>query len=414
MGAFSFEGTPTFYFFRISTGDVLEFAAVCNAYRKCAKGKKESLDCTRFESRLGQELYLLYKELNAGTYTPGQGRYFIVTQPRPREIWASTFRDRVVHHLIVEPLEKIWEPKFYPKSFACRKGKGLHAAIVDFKKQVRRISQGGEKLVWSLQLDIESFFFTVDRDILKELYLRNVNDKELARLIELQFAFDPRKNFKKVGDLKLFRSIAPEKSWNSKKSNQGMAIGNLTSQFGANLYLNELDHFIARQLKPKGYLRYMDDLTLLDTDQEKLKGFISIVDEWLRTHRKQNLNSTKTILKPLNRGIEYLGFRLKQVDSPKEPLIVIPQPEKKWKLVKEARRLENQDYTPIMAHDVSFFVHHKNRQQFQKINSRLGLLAHTRSYKLRKKTLGKLATVFKQQKPDTPLAIRKDYLSVRL
>lgn len=392
----------------------MNYEEIYRAYKKCAKGKKKSFDCARFELRLGQQLYLLHDELATGSYQPQRGRCFVVTNPRPREIWASRFRDRIVHHLIVAPLEKIWEPKFHPKSFACRKGKGLHAAIVDFKTQVRRISQGGIKTVWALQLDVASFFFTVDRAILKRLYLKEVTDPGLQMLIELQFKFDPRSNFKKAGDPKLFKIIPFEKSWRSKAAGQGMPIGNLTSQFGANLYLNDLDHFITRQLKPRGYLRYMDDLTLLDTDCEKLSKLASVVDDWLIKNRNQNLNPTKTMLKPLTSGIDYLGFRLKQVDSPKQPLLVLPQPPKKWKLVQEARRLTGEQFMPIKAHELSFFVHHKNRGELQKLNSRLGLMVHTKSYRLRKKTLSKLIGTFKESKPDVPLSVCRGFRSVKL
>ncbi len=392
----------------------MEFSDICKAYKKCAKGKRRSGDCSRFEMRLGRELYLLEKEINSGKYKPAAGKCFIVTKPRVREIWASTFRDRVVHHLIVKPLELIWEPKFHPKSFACRKGKGLHAAIEDFKKQVRSISQGGMKEVWALQLDIESFFFTIDRDILKNLFLSQIHDPEVRRLIVLQFVTDPRANFKKVGDQALFKHLPPEKSWHSRRPRQGIPIGNLTSQFGANLYLNKLDHFIGRRLRPKGYLRYMDDMTLLDTDPERLQTMIAVVDEWLKVCRRQTLNPTKTILKPLRDGIKYLGFELRQVDSPREPLIVLPQGEKKAKLVDEAKRLERLYFNPIKAHEVAFFVHHRNRREFQRLNSRLGLLAHCESYRLRQSTLVRLSHVFKVDKPDALLTVRKDFGSVKI
>lgn len=392
----------------------MEWAAVYKAYKKCAKGKRKSGDCTKFESRLGQELHSLHSDLNRQTYKPVRGRCFIVTNPRMREIWASTFRDRVVHHLIVEPLEKIWEPRFHPKSFACRKNKGLHAAIMDFKKQVRRISQGGVKTVWVLQLDIASFFFTVDRDILKALFLSEMKDSEIIRLIEILFSIDPRRDFRKVGDLGLFKEVPPSKSWHSRGEKQGIPIGNLTSQFGANLYLNALDHFVTRALKPKGYLRYMDDLTLLDTDSERLAAFASAVGEWLVTHRRQNLNPTKTVLKPLTAGIDYLGFRLKQIDAPKDPLLVLPQAEKKWKLVEETRRLTQQEFRPIKPHEISFFVHHRNRRELQKLNSRLGMMTHTSSYRFRRKTVSRLCDYFETHKPDTPLTVRKDYRSIRL
>lgn len=392
----------------------MDFEAIYKAYKKCSKGKRKSSDCARFESRLGEELFFLYRDINNETYNPSQGRCFIVEQPKVREIWASRFRDRVVHHLIVNPLEKIWEPKFHPKSFACRKGKGLHAAIIDFKKQVRRISQGGMKTVFTLQVDIASFFFTIDREILKNLFLQEIKSPEIIKLIEILFATDPRHDFKKVGDLRLFNSVAKEKSWHTRDKTQGIPIGNLTSQFGANLYLNALDHFVTRSLKPKGYLRYMDDLTLLDTDKEKLEKLESVINDWLIKNRKQTLNPSKTVLKPLTEGIEYLGFRLKQVDSAKNPLLVLPTPPKKWKLIQEARRLEKCNLDPILPHEIGFPLHHKRRQELQKLNSRLGLMTHTSSFRFRKNTIKKLHHRLKQNNPDSPLTIGRGYGSIKL
>lgn len=347
----------------------------------------------------------------------------MVLHPRPREIWAAPFRDRIVHHLIVEPLEKIWEPKFHPKSFACRKGLGQYAAFEDLKKQVRQLSQGGRKTVWALQVDLESFFYTIDRNILLKLFLQRTSDPLLCHLIQLQFATDPRSNYRRTGDLDLVQQLPVAKSWLSKKPDQGIPIGNLTSQFGANLYLNSLDHMITRTLKPGGYLRYMDDLILLDTDSDHLRPMEKIIDDWLRSERHQNLNPSKTKLLPLTQGITYLGMEHKQVNDPKEPLKIIVSPEKKWKLVQEARRMTKVNWWRTTDHHaLSPPLGHMARNELQKMNSRLGLIGHASSYKFRVQVIRELLAFWgigndelKEMGVDfSPVRPRKDFLNMKL
>lgn len=367
------------------------FFEVLRTYKKCVKGKNKSPEVEVFKKRLGLELVKLTKELESWTYKTGIHRSFVVKEPKMREIWASPFRDRIIHHLVVEPLENIWEPRFHPKSFACRKGKGVYKAIEDFQNQVRRISQGGRKPVYALQIDVESFFFTINREILKNLMLKEAKTKQLKFLIDLQFKTDPRDYFKKSGDLSLYAELPARKSWHSRPKTQGIPIGNLTSQFGANLYLNELDHYISRKLKPKGFLRYMDDLTLLDSDPEALRPMVEQVDHWLKVNRKQNLNQAKTKLSPLYKGIDYLGFRLQQVNSAQEPLLVRCTPKKKWKLISEMKNLSKENWTPQFDVHILSRPHRKfKRQKLQKINSRLGLTTHARCYQFRKKSVIRL------------------------
>ncbi|OYZ22188.1 MAG: hypothetical protein B7Y39_08360 [Bdellovibrio sp. 28-41-41] len=400
---------------------MVEFNTILKAYRKCARGKRQSAECLSFELKLGEELIKLHHEIRNKTYSPKPLKCFILTEPKPREIWASHFRDRIIHHVIVEEVAKVWDRKLHPKSFACRKGMGLHAAIKDFQNQVRKLSQGGRKTVWILQLDVESFFYTINRPILRKLFLRNVKDPEIRNLIEMQFDVDPRIKFRRTGDLTRFAKFPKSKSWLSKTSDQGIPIGNLTSQYGANLYLNELDHLITRKLKPQGYLRYMDDLTLLDTDPNKLKPMEKIVNDWLIANRKQNLNAAKTSLKPLTNGIDYLGLELHQVNSPKHPVELQIPPKKKWKFVAEAKRLSGIDWLKIKNyHPLGFPLWYEMRRELQCLNSRLGLMTKTNSKRFRTKVLRKLQLLTRQDggwpedKPYYGLFVRKDKLAVKL
>lgn len=402
---------------------MINFDQILKAYRKCAKGKRHSGDCNRFEYALGAELVQLWREINERSYKPSPARCFVVDHPKVREIWAAPFRDRIVHHLIVEPLEEIWEPSFHPKSFACRKEKGLHAAIDDLSKQVRRISRGGHRPVWALQVDIESFFFTIDRQILRELFLRKARDPDLIWLIENLFSHDPRENFKFTGNIKVREILPRHKSWLSRSQTQGIPIGNLTSQFGANLYLNDLDHFVTRKIKPMAYLRYMDDLLLLHDDPNWFTDVANKIDNWLQMERCQKLNPAKTTLNRLFTGIDYLGFHLRQ--SPELGLIVLPSQKKLWDTVCEVRRLERLDWWPERADfPFEFWNRANRRQELSSLNSRLGLIKHTKSFNIRRRICKKLkATTYQREmllaselcRPlGAPLKVSSDFSAVRL
>lgn len=393
----------------------MKFAEVLKAYQKSAKGKRRSLNCAGFESRLGFELSKLCDEVNNRTYRPGISRCFAVLNPKPREIWAAEYRDRVIHHIIVSHVEPLYEPSFSKKSFACRRGMGHHACIIDFQNQVRKISSGGRLTVWALKLDIGSFFVTIDRPILKKLMLEKVKCPEIRWLIDLNFSIDPRLRFKYSGWREHLKKVPRIKSWLSYSENQGIPIGNLTSQFGANLYLSALDHFIERELKPRGFLRYMDDILVLDSSKEELFGIENNVDSWLQENRKQKLNREKTYLVPLTSGLEYLGFEVRQIFEPKNPLMVRPSRKKKFALVRDFRKLNDWNWNIMFfPHELTFFDKTAHRTKLSSVNSRLGMIKHTKSFTHRKSTVEKfLRPEHEREVGRELLKVKGDFNSLR-
>ncbi len=386
----------------------MNFEEILKAYQKSAKGKRRSLNCVKFESKLGLELTQLCNEVNSRTYRPSENRCFAVLNPKPREIWAAHYRDRVVHHIIVSHLEPIYEHRFSSKSFACRRGMGHYACINDFRRQVRKISKGGRQTVWALKLDVESFFVTIDRKILKDLMLEKVKSPEIRWLIERNFSIDPRCHFKFSGWREHLDKIPKNKSWFSYSKNQGIPIGNLTSQFGANLYLNALDHFIQRDIKPEGYLRYMDDLLMLASSKEALRGIEQKVDSWLKINRNQNLNRAKSYLAPLTQGLEYLGVEVRQTFEPKNPLIILPTKKNKFKLVKEFRKLDSWNWNKMnRSHELAFLDKAAHRGKLSSINSRLGQLKNTKSYRHRS------ASIEKFLETKNEMVLGRDFLKIR-
>jgi RNA-directed DNA polymerase len=405
------ESWPTFHDLRI-------------AYKNCRLHKPASFSQIQFEMKLGENLSALYKEIHSSRYRPKRVKCFIVTHPKPREIFAADFRDRVVHHLIVSQLETVWNKKFIYSSFACRPRKGPHGAIQYTQKMVRELSQGGIKPVWALQLDIEKFFPTIHRPILCELLLKHVNHPRLQELIQIVYNHDARRGAIRCGDRSLFKLIPVGKSWFDQMQHQGIAIGNLTSQFAANAYLTALDHLIQRNLKPSAYLRYVDDLLLLDRDPRRLEALIAPINQWLMTNRAQQLNSGKTHLTNLSEGVKYLGYELRQSTLPKQPLQLYSEPIKKWRWVATLKQLEQSKYLLFeKPHQLAPFLP-KNIliQDLASVNSRAGILVHCKSYLFRKTSLDRF---MKMTTPPIgvplefcdfwcPFQIKKGYRAIRL
>lgn len=393
------------------------FNDVVTAYRKCRFRKKAGDPQIRFEKRLGANLISLHQDLVGQKYRPGRSVRFVVSKPKVREIFAANFRDRVIHHLVVSELDKIWNPKLSSHAFACIKGRGPLAALKKACHSVRRLSQGGRQPVFALQVDIASFFITIHRPTLVNLLIDSLPTeggysprwKTVAWLTKIVMAHDARQDFADMS-LPHLRDLLPvQKSWQSQGPDFGIPIGNLTSQFAANAILTGLDHYVARRLKPGSYIRYMDDLLLFDVDEATLFPMIAQIDTWLQIHRYQKLQPRKTKLTRLGTGIEFLGYHLRQVPNPSSPLQVLLPPKKAWDFVKACRDLEKQKTKGPEIIDPLFYLRSRQvgQAQIAKINSRLGFVRHAPSFGLRCKTLGRL-------QKRTGLRIRPDLGAVLL
>lgn len=268
----------------------------------------------RFEFDFENNLRNLLEELKNRTYSPGQAICFVVTVPKPREIFAADFRDRVVHHLLVGKIEGYFEKRFVHDSFACRKGKGTHKAVERLRCFLRKKEN---KNAWYLKMDIKSFFVSIDRKILYELAGKNVAGRDLEESEELSWLIrtivfhNPATNFRTKGQLKLFSLIPDHKSLIKQKENKGLPIGNHSSQFFANVYLNELDQFAKRELKCRHYVRYVDDFVLMSRDKQELAQWKHKISLFLKEKLRLEMSDEKTFLQPVGRGIDFLGYFLK-------------------------------------------------------------------------------------------------------
>jgi len=298
---------------------IFTFEKLYRAYLDCRKTKRKTINALKFEWNLERNLFQLQKELESREYRPGRSICFAIKEPSPREIFAASFKDRVVHHLLIREILEMGERKFIFDSFACRKNKGTHAAIKRLRKLIRQITKNNRENVFYGQLDISGFFMSIDHDVLFSIFQKFISkqDKpnqwkeEILWLAKTIIFHKPTENYLIKGNPSLFKLIPARKSLFQSGEKCGLPIGNYSSQFFANLYLNELDQFIKRKLKCKYYIRYVDDFILLDRDKEKLKFWRDEIDNFLRDNLKLKLSLKKTKIQPLKTGIDFLGYFVK-------------------------------------------------------------------------------------------------------
>lgn len=250
--------------------------ALHQGYLDARKGKRARFACHAFERRLGAQLSDLADRLADGTYTPKPYNTFMVYEPKPREISAPAFRDRVVQHAVYSIIQPIFDRTFIDQSFACRPGTGTHAAA-DYVQQA--MQQSGPNS-YTLHLDVRRFYYSIDRDILRMLVERKIKD---GRLVDLMMAFAQM------------------------PTPVGLPIGNLLSQLHALVYLNPVDHYIKRELGVRRYCRYVDDLLLLDLSREQAFAYRDSVEQYLGD--KLHLQLSKATIAPTRRGVNFVGYR---------------------------------------------------------------------------------------------------------
>jgi len=362
---------------------LFSFQNLLRAYYQCRKRKRKTINAAKFELNFEGHLLKLEEELKDHTYRPGQSICFIITDPKPREVFAADFRDRIVHHLLVNYLEPRWEKKFIHHSYSCRQNKGAHYAIKDLKRFLKKVSRNFSQPAYYLQADISAFFMSLKKDILFNLIKRHTKHPDILWLTKQIIFQDPTENFYQKGNLKLFRLIPPHKSLFKVPKNQGLPIGNLSSQFFANVYLNELDQFAKHQLKIKYYLRYVDDIVILDQNPKQLKIWERQINQFLKEKLKIHLHPQKSILQSIYQGINFVGFIIK----PNYSLV------RRRTVGNFKRKLWQFNQMPIPENDGIF------NEQLEKIlavvNSYYGQFKHANTFNLRKSIYQKHFKVLK-------------------
>jgi RNA-directed DNA polymerase len=264
------------------------------AAREAMKGKRRKVAGAKFFGGWEKECVDLREELMEERYRPGPYEYFKIYEPKERRVAAAPFRDRVLHHAVVRVLEPVFEKRFLEDSFACRKGKGTHAGM-------RRALNYAGKHPIALKCDIRKYFASIDHEILLKQLGRVVGDRRVLELCELI-----------VGS----HADGASQAWQGpglfdvRDRRRGLPVGNLTSQFFANIYLDGLDHFIKQELRVPGYVRYVDDFVLFGSTAKEIKEWGKRVAGYLAGLRLE-LHPDKVRVCRTRDGVDFCGFVVK-------------------------------------------------------------------------------------------------------
>ncbi|MGH1351221.1 MAG: reverse transcriptase domain-containing protein [Methyloligellaceae bacterium] len=275
-------------------GQIANFRALRRAARKAVKGKRKKPGAAAFFANLEKELVRLERELNARTYRPGNYVTILIHDPKKRMVSAAPFRDRVLHHALCSVVEPIFEQSFISNSFANRKGKGTHRAIDAYERYRNRYK-------YVLRCDIFRYFPAIDHEILKSLFRRRIACKDTLWLLDL---IVERSNRQEPVNL----YFPGDDLFSPQKRHRGLPIGNLTSQFFANLYLDRFDHFATEGLQAP-YVRYVDDFALFGDAPDQLENWKQRITVHLQG-RRLKLHSKKTYIQSTDVPATFLGFEL--------------------------------------------------------------------------------------------------------
>lgn len=332
------------------------------AYRDCISKKRTTISALKFEVDRERKLFALLDELRKRTYRISRHICFVINDPTPREIFAADFRDRIVHHLLCNEIAPLFEADFIDTSFANRKEKGTHKAVQCLRKELQK---GG----YFLKLDIQAFFRSIDKEILYEILEKKLFSlkkesgwtEDILWLCKTIIFHNPVP--KCVFHGKYLQNIIPPSKSLFYSNGRGLPIGNLTSQFFGNVYLNELDQYISSL--GFRHIRYVDDFVLFSENKEDLSAIIPKIDEFLKKNLHLSMHPKKIILQSVDKGVDFLGYFVK----PRYTLV-------RRKVVS---RLKKRIWSGSCDLSVlkSYFAH----------------FLHANSYKLRKSLAGKISSL---------------------
>lgn len=338
----------------------LTFEKMLQAHERAKKHKTTKGEVIRFEIDLENNITTLINNIKNETYKTGKYHVFTVYEPKERIIKALPYRDRIVHQWYVEEFIKPYFLKrFIIDTYACIENRGTHNAVLKTQKYMR-IMKRKYNNYYILKCDVRKYFYTIDKQILFDILKKYISDKKLLNFT--QVLLDDEEKL-------------------------GIPIGNYTSQFFANIYLNELDQYIKKDLKIKYYIRYMDDFIIMCQTKEEAKVLKEKINNFIIKNLNLKLNQ-KTNYYPNKMGVNFCGYRIYETH-----ILLRERCKKKInKNIKKWNKLYQQDDFDIL----------KVRSQF---NSWLAHSKHADSYKFRNKVLNKLE--FKKELLDLGVEIDK-------
>jgi RNA-directed DNA polymerase len=362
------------------------------AYYDARKNKRNTHSQMRFEIDHEARLIELYHAVRERRYQVRPSIAFIVKEPLKREVFAAEFTDRVIHHLLFNLINPVFEALFIPESFSCRKGKGTHCGIHTLNNAIIACSNHYRRDCYILKLDIQGYFMNIDKTILKQILYRgitgssliNENDKDLARyLVKTILEDDPTRHCRIKGNRSDWKGLPPSKSLFHSPENCGLPIGNLTSQLFSNVYLNGFDHYIKSIPGVIHYGRYVDDFYVVHENRFFLRDLIPVFRTWLKQHLRLDLHPGKVYLQHYTKGVNFLGGTIKPYR-----MYVANRTKRKFNYC-----IRNWEKFINTAAPAKTDLHRMRAS----INSYLGILQHFRAYGIKRGALveGKPKTFYK-------------------
>lgn len=329
---------------------IITIEKLLKAWQEFVCDKKDRKDVILFQAKLMDNIFDLYNDLKNRTYKHGEYFAFNISDPKPREIHKATVRDRLIHHLIYQELCTYFDSKFIHDSYSCRLNKGTHKAVNRFRDFSRIVSKNNTKTCFVLKCDIRKFFANIDHEILKSILSRTVLDTDVLWLLE-QVIDSFREN-----PIGIAYGVTHMRD--SVNVYRGLPLGNLTSQLLVNIYMNDFDQYVKRELKVKYYIRYADDFVILHNIKTELENLLPKISEFLEQKLKLQLHPDKLYIKTIASGVDFLGW----VSFPQHRVL---------RTTTKNRMLKNLAQSPK----------EESRQSY------LGMLSHGDAYKLSLKIL---------------------------
>lgn len=326
-------------------GHIVSPQNIFAAWREFQSGKMKKKDVLEFSERAEYHLLELQGDLKNGKYRHGQYSRFFVCDPKRREISKASVRDRVLHHAICRILTPIFEPKFIFDSYSSRAGKGTLAAIERFEQFARKLSLNNTRTVWVLKCDVRKFFDSVDHKILLGLLEKNISCPRSLDLLR-----------------EVIRSF-------SSKSDKGIPLGNLTSQLFSNVYLDPLDQFVKRVLRVKYYIRYADDIFVLDSDREYLVHIFGEMDIFLSDRLELQFHEKKISMQKWHEGVDVLGY----ISFPHHRVLRTKTKRRMfWKIAHAKEHMPEKKFVSVLASYLGRLKHCSGHGLEQKIDALSG------------------------------------------
>ncbi len=299
----------------------IPFESILEAYYDSIEKKRSNPQCIEFSLNAPTELSRLHRDLCDGTYKPSMSDCFIVDRPVTREIIASAFRDRIVHHWIklrLNPLYEEWYHECGNVSKNCRAGHGPHSAVDDLSEMIQQESKNYTRDCWVLSWDIYGCFMSIDKSILWEMMRQFIqdrytgNDEEfLLWLVKVTAFHSPQRYCRFLSPQSAWNNLPPNKSLRNNDENIGIAPGNLSSQDEANFYLTPLDYYIVKVKGFTKYIRFMDDGRIVSHDLKGLQKLKDEIDKFLKEQLRLRLHPRKVHIDHYSKGVKFVGAVIK-------------------------------------------------------------------------------------------------------